>query len=235
MATIPELQTALVEGRNLILVCDRRIFMMTAVDPTKPANAVSMKSLDKGSRFITKPSDVLVIGSVDASALPWATTSGSDDREAAPRPSTGLSYRLPDGTIVEPGTQVLLSNGKTATFLYWKPSRPKFPLEIEIGGKRFKATAGHIRSVLGATPKTLTPERKEALLRDLDGIENGLSPENLSCDGEASKTDMDRRYRDLKARERTIHAELGYKPTHEEIRAAGDRALAVRFGGAVHA
>lgn len=56
-----------------------------------------------------------------------------------------------------------------------------------------------------------------AILGDLLDVECGLSPESLSCDGEASRTYVKQRYAELTRRKRALIAELGRTPTDKEI------------------
>ena len=70
--------------------------------------------------------------------------------------------------------------------------------------------------------KTFTPtpvsKRSDAeIIQELQGIECGLSPENLSCDGEASRTHIMRTYRRLNRRKAQCIKELGREPTFDEL------------------
>lgn len=68
--------------------------------------------------------------------------------------------------------------------------------------------------------KTFTPKpsRSDAeIIAELQGIECGLSPENLSCDGEASRTHVMRTYRRLNRRKAECIKELGREPTFDEL------------------
>lgn len=58
---------------------------------------------------------------------------------------------------------------------------------------------------------------KEQLLKDLRGVECELSPENLTCDGELPRAEVNRRARRLNKEKVEIIAHLGYTPTDEEI------------------
>lgn len=65
---------------------------------------------------------------------------------------------------------------------------------------------------------TDSPKRPDAeILKDLQGVENNLSPENLTCDGELSRTQVAQKSAALNARRRTLVAELGREPTDEEL------------------
>lgn len=60
--------------------------------------------------------------------------------------------------------------------------------------------------------------RSEAdILRDLRGIENALSPENLHCDGEISVTAARAKERKLLAQQKALIKELGRQPSDREL------------------
>jgi hypothetical protein len=63
-----------------------------------------------------------------------------------------------------------------------------------------------------------TPKRTDAeIIAEIQGIECGLSPENLSCDGEASRAHIRRTYNRLMARKKACIKELGREPTFDEL------------------
>ena len=69
---------------------------------------------------------------------------------------------------------------------------------------------------------TKTPSRPHSrsdavIIAELQEVECGLSPENLSCDGERSHTDVMRVYRRLNKQKATLHRELGREPTFDEL------------------
>ena len=59
--------------------------------------------------------------------------------------------------------------------------------------------------------------RKENLLEQLRQVECELSPENLSCDGEASASYVRRKYTTLHAKKQRILKELRYTPSFKEL------------------
>jgi hypothetical protein len=75
----------------------------------------------------------------------------------------------------------------------------------------------------GETVATVVPlesiwkRSEEAILRDLCNVECSLSPENLSCDGELSRYQTQRRYNKLMAEKRALIKELGRTPTDSEV------------------
>jgi len=62
-----------------------------------------------------------------------------------------------------------------------------------------------------------TKRTEKQILWDLAGVESGLEPENLSADGERSRTEQNRRYRELMARKTALIAELGRTPSDSEV------------------
>lgn len=63
-----------------------------------------------------------------------------------------------------------------------------------------------------------TPKRSESeIIADLRRVESFLSPENLFCDGERSRTAARRVERRLLAERKRLIAELGRVPTCEEL------------------
>jgi hypothetical protein len=69
----------------------------------------------------------------------------------------------------------------------------------------------------GGEEAPLKPTRsQEELMRAIDIVYCGLSPENLSCDGELSRTATMGRYRNLKRQLRTLCAEIGREVSEGE-------------------
>ncbi len=89
--------------------------------------------------------------------------------------------------------------------------RPATDAEIEGG----RASGRSFRPV-SETPAR--PRRPEAeILRDLLTVECHLSPEHLTCDGEASASHIRKRGAQLRRQRRELVAELGREPTDKEI------------------
>jgi hypothetical protein len=63
----------------------------------------------------------------------------------------------------------------------------------------------------------MTDTEKQNLLNQLRRIENCLSPENLTCDGELSRAQVQRRATQLNREKRAVIAQLGYTPTDKEL------------------
>jgi len=57
----------------------------------------------------------------------------------------------------------------------------------------------------------------EEIIKDLRDVECRLSPENLHCDGEISRTQANQKRIKLEKQQRELVKELGREPTHAEL------------------
>jgi hypothetical protein len=55
------------------------------------------------------------------------------------------------------------------------------------------------------------------IIKDLQDVEMRLSPENLHCDGEISRSEANRKRIKLEKQQRELIKELGRTPTHKEL------------------
>ena len=60
-----------------------------------------------------------------------------------------------------------------------------------------------------------TPRPEADILRDIQRVYNSMSPENLSCDGELSRTEVRIRFRHLDRKLKALFIEIG-REVHEE-------------------
>lgn len=94
---------------------------------------------------------------------------------------------------------------------------------IELNGKQYRAPVSALTKVdANAQPvvfNTRSPRTRseEDILNDLRNVENALSPENLSCDGELPQAEVRRRYNSLMAEKSRLTKELGRVPTDKEL------------------
>jgi hypothetical protein len=95
-----------------------------------------------------------------------------------------------------------------------KPRSTRYPVIAESGNKRYKFAAASIKLYLG---KPTTKRTDETILEELRAVENGLSPENLCCDGEASASHIRVMSAKLNAEKRALIAEFGRTPTNREL------------------
>ena len=58
---------------------------------------------------------------------------------------------------------------------------------------------------------------EKEIITDIQSVDGQLSPENLSCDGEASATWIKNRGRELRKQRAALVKELGREPTNKEI------------------
>jgi hypothetical protein len=61
--------------------------------------------------------------------------------------------------------------------------------------ENFVAQKNHWNSFFNGTQYSLNTAKDRQALADM--IDNALSPENLTCDGELSRTEVNRRYKEL--------------------------------------
>lgn len=66
-------------------------------------------------------------------------------------------------------------------------------------------------------PDAKLPETEDELLDTLDGLMMELSPENLSCDGELSRYQINNKYREIRATWREVENLIGRKVSEDEI------------------
>lgn len=96
------------------------------------------------------------------------------------------------------------------------PRRPKFPVigERVSDGKAFKFPANDVARAFGGgvTPTGLTVELKKKFV-DLCGQ---LSPENLSCDGELSRSQVDARRAQINRQWRDLETQAGRRVSEAE-------------------
>ena len=112
------------------------------------------------------------------------------------------------------------------------PRRPAFPIDVKRvpDGKLFRMPLDVVVQGLGGKPakplfptppwanKGTAPKRTEQeILDELRKVHCALSPENLTCDGELSRSAVRAKEAVLHAQLIRLEAELGRKPTDEEI------------------
>ncbi len=98
-------------------------------------------------------------------------------------------------------------NGKKYRLTGLAPSRKKFPISAErvSDGKKFKLPASAVATKTLGTVEGLTPDIKQLFAT----LACQLSPENLSCDGEASHAEMRRRSTAINLQWRALEARAG--------------------------
>ena len=81
---------------------------------------------------------------------------------------------------------------------------------------RHADAAGVSAPVYAPVPASATKREDHVVLREIDRIYGDLSPENLTCDGELSNSQVARKASSLRARLKACFKELGRVVTEEE-------------------
>jgi hypothetical protein len=115
-----------------------------------------------------------------------------------------------------------VTHGRTFTICGIAPRSWKRPIIAKSNGQVYKFSAETVKLLLGQPVQAppVQPKRKrsrEEILNELRDVEGQLSPENLTCDGEAPKTWIIKEGARLRALRRQLVAELGGEPTFEEL------------------
>jgi hypothetical protein len=96
----------------------------------------------------------------------------------------------------------LLVDGRTAKYKGWHKNRSAMPITAYVDGMCYRMRPSSV-----VLPKSERPEAD--IMKDIEDVYCQLSPENLTCDGERSRTEVNRHYRELQAKLRTLCTELG--------------------------
>lgn len=91
----------------------------------------------------------------------------------------------------------------------WNPAKVYFYMDKITGPGQAEAPAQAVE------PGSKRPDAM--IIADLRRVDNALSPENLTCDGELSKSQVATRLRGLKAEQKKLTKELGRCPTDTEL------------------
>lgn len=115
--------------------------------------------------------------------------------------------------------EVVRVNGKTVTVrqLEARGTLRNYPV-----GSKWRVALAFVQEVGGAVPSLATPvaqqpRRPESqILRDIQACYNGLSPENLWMDGEATRAQAQRTAAVLNRRLRALQVELGRRVSEDD-------------------
>jgi hypothetical protein len=109
--------------------------------------------------------------------------------------------------------------GKIITGTVIRVNQRSVSVEPDDGRSRYWRVAPSMLRREGETVpvRPVTKRTEEEILRDLSTVECNLSPENLTCDGELPRYQVQRRYSKLMAEKRALIRELGREPTDQEI------------------
>ena len=137
-----EIKAALDSGKNLCVV-GGKVMLVSGVNLNRPKNAVELKNIDSGKGYVCAPGQVsAMIGSVDASALPFVKT-GEDGEPQEPSIEDRFSpypLTLANGDRVNAGEKVKIRSGEIVTYLGFRPKGQKYPYGYKASnGKVYKA------------------------------------------------------------------------------------------------
>ncbi len=138
--------------------------------------------------------------------VPPTTKVGTDIDILVPAPLRGVKVG---------DTITVMHNGRPTPAIYrgYFRQRPNYPLGFTINGRDYKAPMSNLLTATG----TPTPKRAEKdIMKDIAGVYNQLSPENLCCDGELPASQVAIRRARLMTELRQLQAELGRTVTEEE-------------------
>lgn len=145
----------------------------------------------------SKPTQTTTVTPPPRKRQPPKTVSG----EAVAK-QIGLPRCVVNEAFVCGGTRYLVTG--------YRPSRYKYPVSATgPRGGRYKFT---VQSVINGLVRKAAkvPRTERDIMLEINGIYGALSPENLHCDGEISRSAAARKERALKARLRECEKELGY-------------------------
>ena len=114
----------------------------------------------------------------------------------------------------------VMVRGRQFTIVGVKTRRPKYPVQVMgVRGGRYKLSVADVTNALGISdaPAPKCAGRPESeIMRDILRVFVGLSPENLTCDGELSRTQVARRSAKLHGELRKLEREIGRSVSEEE-------------------
>jgi hypothetical protein len=203
---------------TIALCRDGRIAIVTELKPRNTKYPVIYKFKTGTNGYKGNENDfTAILGQGDLGAF-----NGKDEQK--PRVSTGYDHDalVPDvlkGIKIGDTITIRSRRGtQQAEYLGYNPSRPKNCVSLRMNGKEYKGPLGIV--VGKATPAA--PARKRSEKEIMDDIRNvycGLSPENLTCDGELPARDVRIKERRLERELKDLFKELGREV--DEIEAYG--------------
>jgi len=163
----------------------------------------AMKSHAVGTIWTVPPS---LVNPANGSAVPAPVT-----------PALAVPYR--PAPEFRKGDRVEFdARGRTIVGLVRQVNAKTVSVQPDGAGSRYwRVSPGMLRKANGSAPAPKVKRPDAEILRDIDGVYGELSPENLTCDGEASPAWVRRRAASLRARLRELEAEIGRKVSEEEL------------------
>lgn len=194
-------------------------YIITKLRPDRPANHYDGINIINGKTYRLNDDGLIKIGravtSANAAQTPVAQI--KDQRFVEGQRRATLMAKLPGPYK---GAWELLAKAKTGDPIQVRGERMSFNMVLAKGQRYVftatRATGGTYKFPLDALRAT-TKRTDAEIIEDLRDVECDLSPENLTCDGEASADWVRRRQADLMRHKRALIAELGRQPTDDEL------------------
>jgi hypothetical protein len=135
MTNFTELQKALTEGRNLVLV-NGKPYVLAGFDRSRPKNGVKVRAIESGKEYVC--ASVLIVGSIDTALLSWPANKPAAEAGAATKPTlpNGVSDfpmsfgPIGSGFAVKAGDKIKLITGEVVEYAGCARNRPKFSVCI---------------------------------------------------------------------------------------------------------
>jgi hypothetical protein len=196
-------------------------FVLLATETGRPKNDLKATNLSNGKNYALSSNSVKKIGEAIEGYLSdmnkpgeMETASFEIGRNRAIKESRmALGADKAKWEILanaKAGDSVKLVGDREVKFVMVLKGGYKYVFLAEKNGKSYKYP---LSMMAVDTPKRTNAE----ILDDLRSVECGLSGENLHCDGEASMAWVRQQIARLNARKKALIAELGRKPTDDEL------------------
>lgn len=202
-------------------------FVIVSVDPTRPKNAYNGKNLVNGQTYRLSDDHLGVkIGTATPEFIDGTSTNNPTVSVESERGRQHAEMMARFATGMEKARWEVLAKAKPGDWinikLRAKPERVQFQM-VNMKGEKyvFSATNGNgtgYKYPLSVIVVANVAKRPDAeIIEDLRGVEAGLSPENLTGDGEFSRAYVRSQMAKLSQQKRDLIAELGRTPTTKEL------------------
>jgi hypothetical protein len=184
-----------------------------------PKNPVIYTASPGGTRYKGPTSFFkAVVGTVDMTAFneaagpaPKRAGMGTDEDWAVPAILKGV--KIGDKIRIRTGRR----GEEIVTYDGYNRRRPKYPVSFTaVDGTPRKGTLGIVIGPVNGNGTTPVKRAEKDILRDIAGVYCSLSPENLTCDGELSRSAVSRKRVTLHRELNALFAELGRRVDETE-------------------
>ena len=202
-----------------------KLAVVTKINLNRPKYPVTYKTGVGHTSYKGSPSEFLVaIGTVDLAKFESAMAV-----KAEATMETLPDYLFPDSLkglkVGDPIKIRCRGEMVDAEFSGYNPKAPKNSVLFRMGGRDYKCNPNIVVSAMASPPVQKiglrTEPRADAdIILDIANVYSNLSPENLTCDGELSRREVDIRHRRLHAELQRLFKELGREVEVDEAYAS---------------